>query len=130
MNKDFTLLVIEDDDTSFRLIAAALRAFGITIVHADNGSDGIRLFSENMPNLVLLDIQLPEMDGFEVIEQIRKINKAIPVVAQTAYTLANEKEKCIESGFSDFISKPINIMQLRNIIKKHIETTRLNLTNQ
>jgi CheY-like chemotaxis protein len=120
MNKDFTLLVIEDDDSSFRLIAAALRTFDITIIHADNGSDGIRLFSENMPNLVLLDIQLPEMDGFEVIEQIRKINKVIPVIAQTAYTLANEKEKCNETGFSDFISKPINIMQLRNIIKKHL----------
>lgn len=120
MNKDFTLLVIEDDNTSFRLIAAALRKFDIAIIHADNGSDGIRLFSENIPNLVLLDIQLPEMDGFEVIEQIRKINKTVPVVAQTAYTLANEKEKCIESGFSDFLSKPINIMQLRNIVTKHM----------
>jgi len=121
MNKDFTLLVIEDDNTSFRLIAAALRLFDITIIHADNGTDGIRLFSENIPNLVLLDIQLPEMDGFEVIEQIRKVSKAVPVVAQTAYALANEKEKCIESGFSDFLSKPINITQLRNIVKKHME---------
>ena len=120
MNNNFCLLVIEDDDTSFRLIAAALRAFDIDIIHAENGADGIRLFAEYLPNLVLLDIQLPEMDGFEVIEQILKINKNVPVIAQTAFTLANEKEKCLESGFRDFLSKPINIMQLRAMVKKYM----------
>ena len=125
MAKQFTLLVIEDDDTSFRLIKAALRAFEMTILHADNGADGIRLFSEKTPDLVLCDLQLPEMDGFEVIEQTIKINKDIPVIAQTAYTMANEKEKCIESGFSDFLSKPINIMQLRSTVKKYFAPPEL-----
>ncbi|RLD61539.1 MAG: DNA-binding response regulator, partial [Bacteroidetes bacterium] len=66
MNKKFTLLVIEDDEASYKLIEAALRVIDIEILHADNGQDGINLFSKHNVDLVLLDIQLPGMDGYEV----------------------------------------------------------------
>jgi len=121
MNKKFTLLVIEDDEASYKLIEAALRVIDIEILHADNGQDGINLFSKHNVDLVLLDIQLPGMDGYEVLDHLKKIKPEIEVIAQTAYSMSDDKEKCIERGCSNFLSKPINIMQLRALITEYME---------
>lgn len=121
MSKKFTLLVIEDDEASYRLIEAALRVIDLEMLHADNGQDGINLFSEHNVDLVLLDIQLPGMDGYEVLDHLKKINPKIQVIAQTAYSMSDDKDKCIELGCSDFLSKPLNIMQFRELIAEYKE---------
>lgn len=125
MNKDFTLLVIEDDDASFRLIEAALRVVELKILHADDGQNGINLFKENNVDLVLLDIQLPGMDGYEVLKHLKKIKPEVTVIAQTAYSMSGDKEKCIELGCSDFLSKPLNIVRLRELITKYKDQSML-----
>ena len=119
------ILVIEDDEASFRLIEAALRVIDLKILHTDNGQDAIILFTEHNVDLVLLDIQLPGMDGYEVLEHLKKINPEIPVIAQTAYSMSDDKEKCIELGCSDFLAKPINIMQLRELINEYKDKSML-----
>jgi len=119
MSKRFTLLVIEDDDASFKLIEAALRVIDINILHAADGQGGVNLFAENNVDLVLLDIQLPGMNGYEVLEHIKKMKPEIFVIAQTAYSMTDDKDKCIKLGCSDFLSKPINIIQLRELINKY-----------
>ena len=121
MIKDFTLLVIEDDEASYRLIEAALCIIGLKIIRAADGQEGVQLFVENNVDLVLLDIQLPVMDGYEVLKQFKKMKTEVPVIAQTAYSMSNEKDKCIELGCSDFLTKPLNIIQLRKVISKYKE---------
>ena len=125
MSKKFTLLVIEDDEASFRLIEAALRVIDLKILHTENGQDGIILFTEQNVDLVLLDIQLPGMDGYEVLDHLKKINPEIPVIAQTAYSMSDDKDKCIELGCSDFLSKPLNIMQFRELINEYKDKSML-----
>ncbi len=125
MSKKFTLLVIEDDEASFKLIEAALRTIDINILYADDGQRGLDLFAENYVDLVLLDIQMPGMNGFEVLKHIKTIKPGIFVIAQTAYSTAGDKEECIKQGFSDFLSKPINIMQLRKLILKYKDQSEL-----
>ncbi|OQY05610.1 MAG: hypothetical protein B6I20_00790 [Bacteroidetes bacterium 4572_117] len=120
MSRKFTLLVIEDDEASFKLIVAALKIFDLDILHAGNGRDGVTLFSENEIDLVLLDIQLPEMNGFEALSFLKKINSEIPIVAQTAYSMSGEKDKSIAMGCSDFLLKPIRIMEIRNLVSKYM----------
>ena len=121
MIKDFTLLVIEDDEASFRLIEAALRIIELKIIHAADGLEGVQLFVGNNVDLVLLDIQLPGMDGYEVLNHLKKMKPEVPVIAQTAYSMSNEKDKCIDLGCSDFLTKPLNIIQLRKVISKYKE---------
>ena len=121
MSKKFTLLVIEDDEASYRLVEATLRVIDVKILHADNGEDGINLFSKHNVDLVLLDIQLPGMNGYEVLSHLKKIKPEIHIIAQTAYSMSDDKEKCIERGCSNFLSKPINIMQLRELINEYKE---------
>ena len=119
MSKKFTLLVIEDDEASSKLIEAALRILDIEILLADNGQDGINIFLDHHVDLVLLDIQLPGMDGYEVLRHLKKNKPEIDVVAQTAYSMSDDKDKCIKRGCSDFLSKPINIIQLRKLIAEY-----------
>jgi len=125
MNKKYILLVIEDDEASYKLIEAALRNIDLKILHAPNGLEGIDIFTKNNVDLVLLDIQLPGMDGYEVLNHLKKINPDVKVIAQTAYSMSDDKEKCIELGCSDFLSKPLNIVQLRELIMKYKDQSML-----
>lgn len=70
-------------------------------------------------DLVLMDLQMPEMDGYEATKQIRQFNKDITIIAQTAFGFSSDKEKVLSSGFNDYISKPLNKIELQKMIKKH-----------
>jgi CheY-like chemotaxis protein len=104
-----TVLIVEDDEMSLIFLDEILKPTDIRILHAANGQVAIQMI-KNHPeiDLVLMDIKLPEMDGFEATKEIRKIRKDLPVIAQTAYAMADDKRKSIEVGCSDYITKPVN----------------------
>jgi two-component system cell cycle response regulator DivK len=116
-----TILIGEDELINYRLLEVMLSKTNAKLLHGRNGRETLRLFAENPQiNLILMDIKMPELDGCEVTKEIRKINPVVPIIAQTAYALEEEREKSIEAGCTDYITKPINKSDLLNLIQTHL----------
>lgn len=117
-----TILIAEDDEANVLLLRKALEKTNAEIIHADNGKDAVKLFRSNPDiDLILMDIRMPIMDGIEATSQIKQIDKNIPIIVQTAFTMSSEKEKSFKAGCDDYISKPINIKELYATVCKYIE---------
>ena len=114
--KESKVLVVEDDETNFEFIKAVLSGRNFRLVHAWNGTEGISLFAETKPDLVILDLKLPEMNGYEVLKAIRRSNPHIPVIAQTAMVMNQDRKKAMDSGFTSFISKPFKRDELLSVL--------------
>jgi PAS domain S-box-containing protein len=110
--KDKVILVVEDDEVNFKFIEAVLQDTSAQVLHARNGFQAVELCkSINKIDLVLMDIRMPEMDGYEATRQIRQFNRNVPIIAQTAFVLENELDKCRQVGCNDLITKPIEIKE-------------------
>jgi len=110
-NKCF--LIAEDDKFSFKLLEGFLKKTNAEIIHAVDGVEAVDKCRENLRiSLVLMDVQMPEMNGLEATKIIKQFRKKLPIIAQTANAIAEERQKCFEAGFDDFITKPINISEL------------------
>ena len=115
-----TILIVEDDFASYLYLEKLLSAKGVKFLHTTNGRDTVKIVRENPDiSIILMDIRLPGMSGLEATRQIRKFNKAIPIIAQTAYSLAGDMEMAIESGCNDYISKPVNRDELQSLVRKY-----------
>jgi CheY-like chemotaxis protein/nitrogen-specific signal transduction histidine kinase len=111
------ILVAEDDDISYQHLSISLDPITDMILHAKNGEEAIRMAKENSDiDLILMDIKMPKMNGYEAIKGIRKFNAEVPVIVQTAYALSEDKEIAMQSGCNGFISKPIDIDELITMI--------------
>jgi PAS domain S-box-containing protein len=116
-NKCF--LIAEDDKFSFKLLEGFLKKTNAEIIHAIDGVEAVDKCRENSRiNLVLMDVQMPEMNGLEATKIIKQFRTTLPIIAQTANAIAEERQKCFEAGFDDFITKPINISELLSKIDK------------
>jgi PAS domain S-box-containing protein len=119
--KKLKILIVEDDEISYSLLTKMLQKISYEVLHAITGVQAIELCHYNPDlDLVLMDIRMPQMDGNEATRQIRQFNKEVIIIAQTAYGFSGDKEKAIEAGCNDYISKPINSTSLFELIKKHI----------
>jgi len=115
------ILVVEDDDASLLLITKILNSLKINIHHVTNGKDAIEFIESNPgTDLILMDIKLPGIDGYEATSEIKKINSDIPVIAQTAYAIAGDREKAISIGCDDYISKPIRPDKLLELVLSYV----------
>ena len=120
------ILLVEDNLMNQKVVMFNLKKLNCEILAAVTGSQAIDLFKNNTFDLVLMDIMLPEMDGYEITGVIRKIEKEsnvekpVPIIALTANTYDNDKEKCFNAGMNDYLSKPFNARQLIDIIEKYI----------
>lgn len=114
------ILVIEDDIPSAEFLTEILISRGCKVFHAENGEEGLSKFKSQTIHLVLLDIQLPEMNGYQIAEAIRKIDDSVPIIAQTARAFAEDREKCLEAGCNDYITKPIPYSVLVNTISVYL----------
>lgn len=105
-----TVLVIEDNEDNMKLITFILEKNGYSTIRAENGKKGIELALKESPDFILLDIQLPDMDGTEVLKVIRKshVLAQIPVIAITSYAMSGDRERFFENGCNGYIEKPIN----------------------
>jgi len=114
------ILIVEDDETSEILLSRAVRIYSKETLNARTGDEAVEACRKNPDiDLVLMDIQMPQMSGYEATRQIRYFNKDVFIVAQTAYGLSRDMEKAIDAGCNNYISKPIDIAQLLSLIKGH-----------
>jgi PAS domain S-box-containing protein len=118
--KKLKVLVVEDDEISYSLLTKMLQKISYEVLHAITGVQAVEACRNNPDiDLVLMDIRMPKMDGNEASRQIRQFNKDVIIIAQTAYAFSGDREKAIEAGCNDYISKPINSTSLFELIKKH-----------
>lgn len=104
-----SILVVEDDNDNLEFLRRLILKFGARVVIAKNGEDAIEAVkTDNQIQLVLMDIRLPDMDGFETTQRIKEIKPQLPVIAQTAYAMYNDREICLENGCDDYLAKPLN----------------------
>lgn len=120
-NPKLKILVVDDDEASRMLIGTILRPFGSQVIQATSGFEAVTTCLDTPDiDLVMMDIQMPGMDGYEATRQIRKTNKEVVILAQTALALNGDREKAIGAGCNDYISKPINKLALLDIINQHV----------
>ena len=119
-----TILCIEDNPDNMLLVQRALESRGYKLLKAVNGVDGISMAEGNMIDLILLDINLPDIDGYEVAQRLRKSSKSelvyIPIIAVTANALKGDAERALEAGCDVYMSKPINIRELWARIEAYV----------
>ncbi len=117
-----TMLIAEDEDSNYMLLKEILSGSGFNIIRALNGIEAVNICkSEPKIDIVLMDIKMPGMDGYEATELIKEINPDLPIIAQSAYVTEADKTKALSSGCSDFISKPINKKLLLSKISEQIQ---------
>jgi CheY-like chemotaxis protein len=118
--QDKTILIVEDEEMNYQYLKTVLKKTKANLLWGENGLEGVKLARENDIHIVLMDIQMPEMNGYEATRQILEIKPETPIIAQTAHALKEEKSKCFEAGAVDYMSKPLNRKTLLQIIGKHI----------
>ncbi|HBF87347.1 MAG TPA: hypothetical protein DDX39_01805 [Bacteroidales bacterium] len=114
------VLIVEDDDINFILLNEALKKTKVKIERAADGVQAIDLINKNSYDIIILDIQLPLLDGFAVLEYIKTSKNITPVFIQTAYAMADEKNKCIAAGCNEYLSKPIKINKLYELMNLYL----------
>jgi PAS domain S-box-containing protein len=120
--KEFKLLVAEDEESNFFLIHEMLSGLNMEILHAWDGKQAVEMIRINSGiDLVLMDIKMPVMGGFEATTLIKELRPGIPVVALTAHALQGDREKAISAGFDEYISKPFPLEKLKNIIDRYLQ---------
>ncbi len=120
------ILIVEDNEKNMKLVRDILQAKGYQTLEAGTAEEGIELAIANKPDLVLMDIQLPGMNGIEALKVLRAETSTaqIPVVAITASVMQQDKKEVVDSGFDGFIEKPINLREFLASVKSVLETDR------
>ncbi|MBN2519961.1 MAG: response regulator, partial [Bacteroidales bacterium] len=118
---DKTILVVDDLDYNYELIVTALKRTKANLLRASDGNEAVEICKKNNNiDLILMDIRMPVMDGYEATREIKKINDHIPIIAQTAYAMFEEREKSLMVGCNDYITKPISKKFLLEVIDKYL----------
>jgi len=125
-----TILIVEDNELNMKLFQDLLQAHGCNTVHSVDGRDTLQLTKKHGPDLILMDIRLPEVSGMDHIKSLKADDdlKDIPVIAVTAYAMKGDKEKILEAGFDGYISKPISVPHFLGEVKKFLTIEPFRLT--
>ena len=120
------ILVVEDNEKNMKLFRDVLQAKGYDTLEATSGEQAVELATEHVPDLILMDVQLPGIDGIEALGRIRadEQTKAIPVVALTAQAMSGDRERFLESGFNGYISKPVDVLEFIQTVAGYFEDDR------
>ena len=115
------IFVVDDDLPSFQLIEELLSRHKAFLRHFTNGKDLMKYIKkEELPDMIIMDIQLPGVDGLELTKQIKALEPSIPVIAYTSYAMAGDRDRCLQSGCDEYISKPIDLDLFMEIVYRHI----------
>lgn len=116
------ILVVEDNEKNMRLMKMALRAKGYHTIEANDGEQGLEMTFQEKPDLIVMDMQLPKMNGLEVTRHVKeKLDfEHIPIIALTAYAMEGDREKFLQSGCDDYLAKPIDIREFLNMVERMI----------
>ncbi|MDP4197582.1 MAG: response regulator [Bacteroidota bacterium] len=119
--KDKVILIVEDNETSYFLLNEILEETGAQLLRAENGEEALEVVKKRPEiNLVIMDILLPVMNGIDATKQIKQIRKDLPVIAQTANAMSDDRSKYINAGCDDYIAKPINLNEFMQIISRFL----------
>ena len=120
------ILIVEDNEKNMKLVRDLLQYKGHQTLEAVNGMDGVRLAIDNIPDLILMDIQLPDISGIQALALIREQDalSRVPVLAVSASVMPEEQQKIVTSGFDAFIAKPINIKQFLDAVQGFLSSGR------
>jgi CheY-like chemotaxis protein len=122
-----SILIVEDDQSNYELLKAILRKTKTDIEWARNGLEAIEFCKSKIPDIILMDIKMPNMDGFETVSRLRKMGVSTPIIAQTAYARIEDKSKILKSGFNAYLSKPIKKIDLINALNEVLLTGKKEL---
>jgi two-component system cell cycle response regulator DivK len=116
------ILIVEDNEKNMKLVRDVLRFKGYETIEAVNGTDGVRLTKERKPDLVLMDIQLPDIDGITALGQIRADaeTRSIPVLAVSASVMPDDQQRIVASGFDAYVTKPINVKSFVETVERFL----------
>ncbi len=122
-----TILYVEDNPRNMRLVRKLLQHAGYAVLEAEDGETGIKVAEEELPDLILMDVNLPDIDGLTATGRLKTISKteAIPVIALTANAMLGDRERCLAAGCADYIPKPIS----KNVLLDTVEKTLSNIQN-
>ena len=115
--------VIEDNEKNMKLFRAILKLIpNIGVFEETRGDLGLELIKSGSPDLIILDIQLPEMSGMDICTELKKIEKfkEIPIIAVTSFAMKGDRERILSAGFNEYISKPIKVNEFRKLVKKYL----------
>ena len=116
------ILIVEDDETSGKLISITINKLSKEVIQARTGNEAVEICRKNPEiDLILMDIQMPDMNGYEATRQIRQFNNDVVIIAQTVFGLSGDREKAIEAGCNDYIAKPINKAELLSLVQKYFK---------
>lgn len=121
------VLIVEDNELNMKLFHDLLEAHGVDTIETRDGHNVLELAREHKPDLILMDIQLPEISGLDVTKMLKEDPelKSIPVIAVTAFAMKGDEQKIREGGCEDYISKPISVTHFLEVIQKYITTQAL-----
>ncbi len=132
--QNYNVLLVEDDEMSFKYMDMILsRRTGINVIHAKNGQEAIDLGNENDSlDIVLMDLQLPDVDGYRATKIIKAVKPYLPIIIQTANSWNDEKERCFSAGCDGYVTKPINLnslfAQMDSFLRQYAPLKKRNIT--
>ena len=117
------VLVVEDNDKNMKLVRDVLQATGCSTLEATTGEEAVELALSQAPALVLMDVQLPGIDGVETLERLRQNERTatIPVLALTAQAMSGDRERFLEAGFDGYLAKPVDLGALIDAVREHCD---------
>lgn len=120
---DKNVMVVEDNEKNRKLVRVVLKSKGYNVIEATTGEEALNILKNQKPNIILMDIQLPGIDGLTLIKQIKAdaTTKEIPIIAVTAYAMKGDEQKILDTGCEAYMSKPINTQELPLAIEKYIK---------
>jgi two-component system cell cycle response regulator DivK len=115
------VLIVEDNDKNMKLLRDVLQASGFETLEATTAEDGIELALARAPSLVLMDVQLPGIDGVQALARLRGDERtaSVPVLALTAQAMHGDRERFLAAGFDGYLSKPVDVMELISVVRTH-----------
>ena len=118
-----TVLIVEDNELNMKLFRDLLEAHGYQTLEARTGPEALKLAAEHIPDLILMDIQLPEFSGLEVTQKIKSNEQLtdIPVIAVTAFAMKGDEERIRQGGCEDYIAKPISVVSFLEKVKRYLD---------
>ncbi|MNT01500.1 Sensor histidine kinase RcsC [compost metagenome] len=126
MNDDMMILVVDDHPINRRLLADQLGSLGYQCLTANDGVDALNVLSKNHIDIVLSDVNMPNMDGYRLTQRIREQGLTLPVIGVTANALAEEKQRCLESGMDSCLSKPVTLDVIKQTLTVYADRVRKN----
>jgi PAS domain S-box-containing protein len=115
-----TILIAEDEESNYRFLEMLLSKSEVRVLHAENGKQVLEMYQKNEVDLILMDIKMPEMDGLDATRAIKKVDKEIPIIAQTAFAMENDEKMSLDAGCDAYISKPIRKHKLFELLNEYL----------